>query len=201
MTPDIPIYDIHTHTPRHGALVNIQPGDPIASGMVYSVGIHPWSTATTDTIDIEKLRQYALRPEIAAIGETGLDPLRGAPSQRQEEIFRAHIDLSEVSGKPLVIHCVKSAHRILALHKSVNPRSLWIIHGFRGNAETARHLTDAGIMLSLGPRFNPDVPARIPNDMLLCETDDSEVPITEVVRNTGLPLRDLRPLLKIATGR
>lgn len=199
MNPDIPIYDIHTHTIRPGALVNIRPGDTIEPGIVYSTGIHPWDTSHTDINDIDLLRQYAIKPEIAAIGETGLDPLRGAPIEHQEEIFRAHIALSEELGKPLIIHCVKTAHRILALHKALRPQSRWILHGFRGNADTARQLTDAGIMLSLGPRFNPEVPLRIPHTMLLPETDDSPIPITEVASLIGLPLRDLRPLLNIKT--
>ncbi len=192
--PD-PIYNIHTHTPEPGAVVNRYPGEQFIPGMVHSIGIHPWHTRETTDSLIASLRTLAARPDTIAIGETGIDPLRGADTARQEEIFRIHAELAEIHSKPLIIHSVRSHHRILALHKELRPSSPWIIHGFRGNPATARRLVAAGLFLSLGPRFNPEVPAQLPAERLLLETDDSGLTISEVSSLTGLPLRDLRPLL------
>lgn len=192
--PD-PIYDIHTHTPAPGAVVNRYPGEPFIPGMVHSIGIHPWHTRETTDRLIASLRTLAAHPATVAIGETGIDQLRGADTARQENIFRIHAELAEIHSKPLIIHSVRSHHLILSLHKQLRPASPWIIHGFRGNPTTARQLVAAGLLLSLGPRFNPDVPTLLPAEKLLLETDNSDLTVNEVSNLTGLPLRDLRPLL------
>jgi TatD DNase family protein len=71
----------------------------------FSVGHHPNSaTGYTDAIT-DELREIALHPRCAAIGETGLDDFRDyAPRVDQERAFAAHIGLARELGKPLVIH-------------------------------------------------------------------------------------------------
>ncbi len=128
-----------------------------------------------DGVNIEEtmsmLDNIATRNDVAAIGETGIDRLRGASEEIQTHIFIHHIKLAEHTGKPLIIHCVKALDIILRLHKEHRPSSPWIIHGFRGNAETARQITSRGIYLSLGEKFNPDAILNIPPHLLLAETD------------------------------
>lgn len=171
------LFDTHTHHLRHDAWVNRAPGDILAPGYTYSVGVHPWDAGS---FDLRALEEAAAQEAVEAIGETGLDTLRGPSLEVQEPVFRAHVDLSESLGKPLVIHCVKAFDRLMALKKELKPTQPWIIHGFRGKPQQAEQLLRAGFHLSLGPNFNPETARVIPSDRLHIETDDSHVPITEV---------------------
>lgn len=171
------LFDTHTHHLRHDAWVNRAPGDILEPGYTYSVGVHPWDA---DSFDLRALEEAAAHEAVAAIGETGLDTLRGPSLEVQEHVFRAHVNISESLGKPLVIHCVKAFDRLMALKKELKPTQLWIIHGFRGKPQQAGQLLRAGFHLSFGPNFNPDTARVIPSDRLYIETDDSPVALQAV---------------------
>lgn len=171
---DLHIYtDIHTHDLRAGdkAIINLPWGADVPEAGSYSVGIHPWDTEGTVESDFERLRLLAAHPRVVAIGESGIDMLRGAPVERQLDIFRRHVAVSEAVGKPLIIHAVRSLPMIMHERKTLRPKQPWVIHGYRGNAATARQLLALGIDISLGQRYNPDVMAVVPPDRLYRESD------------------------------
>ncbi|MFI3239132.1 MAG: TatD family hydrolase [Bacteroidales bacterium] len=178
------IEDIHTHHLRHRAIVNSTPDDfDPQPGYYYSIGIHPWSSHCVTTEQLDKLDTLATHPSVIAIGETGIDKLRGASLEEQIELFRHHIHLAEKLGKPLIIHTVKSFNEILQLHRSEHPSVAWIIHGFRGNPTIAGQLIARGIYLSYGINHNPESLATTPRTHLLLETDTAtELP--SVATNT-----------------
>lgn len=171
------LFDTHTHYLRHDAWVNRAPGDILEPGYTYSVGVHPWDAGS---FDLRALEEAARHDCVKAIGETGLDTLRGPSLDIQESVFREHVRLSEMFGKPLIIHCVKAFDRLMALKKEIKPMQPWIIHGFRGKPQQAGQLLRAGFHLSLGPNFNPETARVIPSDRLHIETDDSPVALEEV---------------------
>ncbi|MBO4814542.1 MAG: TatD family hydrolase [Muribaculaceae bacterium] len=168
------ILDFHTHNQQAtDALICVEPQnfDP-QPGKLYSAGIHPWHSENVTSETLEALHAAARHPQVVAIGETGLDALRGAPLEAQQSLFQEHIRLAEQLGKPLIIHMVRTSQQILkAWHES--QRSVpWVIHGMRGNPRVAQPLIDAGFYLSFGPRFNPATVTATPLDRLLIETDD-----------------------------
>ncbi len=171
------LFDTHTHSLRPDAWVNRSPADILDPGFAYSMGVHPWNAAD---FSLTELREAARSPLVEAIGETGLDKLKGPSMECQEAAFRGHIATSEEFRKPLIIHCVKAFDRLLALKKELKPQQRWIVHGFRGKPQLAAQLLAAGIDLSLGPAFNPFTAAIIPADRLHIETDDTDTPIAEV---------------------
>lgn len=179
-------FDIHSHKPSPRTVVSLSAtGDESLppDGTLFSVGIHPWDSATcTDT---ERLYRMAALPGCVMIGEAGIDKLRGAPVDIQKELLKTHIQLSEQLQKPLLLHIVKATDEIIALHKELRPEMPWIWHGFRGNAHTAEMLLKRGFYLSIGERFNPDAVAAIPDDRLLVETDCSRLTIQDIVRNVA----------------
>ncbi|MCM1452805.1 MAG: TatD family hydrolase [Clostridium sp.] len=180
--------DVHTHNLMAGplAIINLPFGAEIPSEGAFSMGIHPWDTEGATEKDFETLAERARDSRIAAIGECGLDALRGGPLERQEEIFLRQAALSEEVGKPLIIHAVRTHGRIAQLRRALKPRQRWIVHGFRGKPQLARQLLDAGCDISLGERFNPDVPGIVPAGRLFAETDCSEKPISEIREAIGL---------------
>ena len=123
---------------------------------------------------LERLKEATQHCQVVAIGETGLDSLKGAPLDVQEQVMQAHINIASASGKPLIIHCVRTSQQILRLWRD-NPHAhnvAWVIHGFRGNENVARQLLEAGFYLSFGAKFNEQALAITPLDHLLVETDD-----------------------------
>lgn len=182
------IIDVHTHrlSRWRSALVSVSP-EEVAAAIAecpearLSTGLHPWRSAEVGEEQLSALRHAVERPEVLAVGETGLDGVRGAPTWRQAEILRYHVELSECVGKPLIVHLVKCLDEILGLRREMRPRQPWVIHGFRGKPQQARTLLDAGCMLSFGARFNPDTVRYVPADRLLTETDESAADISEVI--------------------
>lgn len=167
--------NIHAHGVRGPRVItNLDPGETIDTEpgeAWYSVGIHPWHSEGTSEADIENVRELASDPRVAAIGEAGLDAHRGAGAEEQERIFVRQAQIAEDAGKPMIIHCVGRYGRIIELRRLLVPEQLWIIHGFRGKPELARQLVAAGFGISLGERYNPEVPKVVPPDRLYRETD------------------------------
>lgn len=178
-----PHTDIHCHdrSRYREAVINIYPDDEIIEGAYHSVGIHPWNTSNINPQTIEKLKTLASHPQIVAIGETGLDTLKGASINIQIDIFCLHVTLSEQYKKPLIIHCVKAFNEIIALKKLLHSSMPWIIHGFRGKPHLATQLLNNGFYISLGKHFNPHTAAIIPPDRLFFETDDSILDINTII--------------------
>lgn len=202
----IQILDIHTHheAPQPHAVVCVSP-DKFApvEGQLYSVGIHPWLTcdAIPDAL-WQQLEEAASHPQVAAIGECGIDLVKGGPLYKQMLVMKRQIELSERVGKPMVIHCVHAHDIVIGLKKDLKPLQKWLVHGFRGKPTVASMFCDAGISLSFGERYNEKSVGKVPDGMLLAETDESEMPIEDIiVRLSSLVGRDLRPEIVAASSR
>lgn len=149
------------------------------SSCFFSCGIHPWHSEDADA-QMDFLEEIAGHPRILAIGECGIDKLKGADQRIQKKVFERHIQLSEKLKKPLIIHCVKAWESVIQLKKQYRPTQAWIIHGFRGKPEMAHQLSQHGFWFSMGVKFNEKSLLHLPIERMLCETDDNEVPIDQV---------------------
>ena len=193
------ILDCHTHRlDANAALISVDPRqfDP-QPGLWYSVGYHPWNNIGALTAaDFDLLERCASHPLVLAIGETGMDSLRGGDLDTQEVVFVRHLKLAHALGKPVVVHNVRCAQRILAArHRSGLDDVPLAIHGMRSNERVARTLLDAGCYLSFGTRFNPAALRSTPLDRLLIETDEAPVTIQEVADAIAATLQLTRQLV------
>ena len=163
----------HDHTADHEAVVCVTPRQELGARRYYSVGIHPWEADTATDTDWQRLRAMAVDPRVVAVGECGLDTrhLPAVAMEVQTAVFKRQAALAEELGKPLIIHCVGAYNQLIALRNELRPTVPWIVHGFRGKPQLAADLVRHGFYISLDPRHNPDVPAAIPADRLLHETD------------------------------
>lgn len=179
------LIDCHTHkfAPYPEGIISLSTFDqPIEEGQLYSAGIHPWDTAEPVTEETWTLLEtLAENPAVAMIGECGVDLLKGGAMYRQLQVLKRQVDISERVGKPLLLHCVKAADIILGLKRDLKPSQPWIIHGFRGKPAQARQLTDKGIYLSFGEKFNAETVMQMPPGLMLAETDESVLSIEEIV--------------------
>lgn len=201
------IVDAHTHNPQaQDALIACDPMEFCPhEGRLYSVGIHPWKTADVMADRLQALAAVARHEQVVAIGETGLDALRGAPLNVQWDIFNRHIELAEALGKPLIVHMVRTSQQVLKAWRESGRTVVWVIHGMRGKPQVARPLLDAGFYLSFGPRFNPDTAAITPLEQMLIETDDSGQDINQVAemvaRARGLAVPQLQKAVTANASR
>lgn len=165
--------DVHTHRLDAGedSIINLPLRSPLPDSGYYSVGIHPWDAAAASEADMEEIERLAEHPRVVAIGETGIDALRGGHMERQREIFERHVALSERVEKPLILHVVRAFPEMIRLRRLLKPAQRWIVHGFRGKPELARELLRHGFDISIGQTYNADAAAIIPPDRLFHETD------------------------------
>ena len=186
--------DIHRHPPLsndNGNVISIvdissiDPSAPILSPYC-SLGIHPWFlTEENSALRLHHLERLLQNNTIVAIGEAGLDTMRGAEMDIQQRIFDKVVSLSEQYQKTLIIHCVKAWDKLLALHKNRKVTQTWIVHGFHGSHELASQLLKRKIMLSFGIKLLKDNKlqstfSKIPINALFLETDDANINIADV---------------------
>lgn len=187
------ILDMHTHkeAPQPLAIINIRvKGDgniPVLDpSQAYSVGIHPWDLPemNQEQIDaaIKEVETLAALPNVLAVGECGVDTLRGGAMFRQLNTFKAQIQISEQTSKPMIIHNVKADDIVCALRRDLKPRQPWCLHGYRGKPAAALQLIKAGCFLSFNNQFNPQTLQTIPTDRILAETDEAPLSIEEIIR-------------------
>lgn len=188
------LYNIHTHHNMTNvvdrgdydvkSLVNVCPFDFKKQKEEYldasfSCGIHPWYSDDFEK-QLQLLDDIIADSSVAAVGEAGLDKLRGLEMTTQKDIFRHHVKLSEAYQKPLIIHCVKAWDDLISVFKSEKPSMPWVLHGFRGNLPQMKQLASMGFYFSIGAYYNESTVKAIPSDRLFCETDMSELSIYQV---------------------
>lgn len=137
------------------------------------VGLHPWDTANADEYEIYDVLSTAITdPRVVALGEIGIDPLHGAPIERQEQLLRYQLQVANEARMPVMFHIVRRYDILFKLYKEFKPVASWAVHGFRSSPEIANQLADHGIYMSVGLKCNPDTLKAIPRNLILLETDD-----------------------------
>ena len=179
-------FDIHTHRlPLHPgqAIVSHTIGSALPDGRVayLSVGIHPWYLDVQKAgLQLADLRQALQDDRVVALGEAGLDRLRGCPMDVQISVLRHEIALAEEYRLPMVIHCVRTFNELIQLKKELHPGQPWIIHGFRGKESGAAELLRHGCYVSFGAKFQPGAVRAVPLERLFIETDEAEESIADI---------------------
>ncbi|MET0341739.1 MAG: TatD family hydrolase [Polyangiales bacterium] len=115
--------------------------------------------------------------EAFAVGEIGLDGYWVPESlwARQEEVFRALVQLALEGDKPIIIHTRKRERRALEILDEMGARRVdW--HCFGGKLKLARAIADAGHWLSIPANARRSesftrMLATLPRERLLLETD------------------------------
>ncbi len=183
-------FNLHRHSPakdlEETAIINIFPGDDVPEKDFYSVGLHPWHLSeSTMKRDLELVAEKG--KSAAAVGECGLDRACKVSFDLQMKVFRRQVEIAASLDKPVVIHCVRAYPDITSERKAFPGGRPWIIHGFRGNIQTASQLVGQGFYLSFGKALLEDkrlgdVLAGIPTDRFFLETDDSGMDIVEIYK-------------------
>ena len=198
------LFNIHTHTSKHPESeilsTDVRSYPPANEGVFLSVGIHPWYLQDETENQLQALKKAVEDKRVIAIGESGLDKLKGPSSDIQTDIFKQQTALSEATGLPMIIHCVKAYNELVELKKQAKPNQPWIIHGFRGKKELAMECIRHGFHLSFGANYQEEALMAVPIERLFIETDESDMPIEDIylriARTKGICLKELTESIK-----
>jgi TatD DNase family protein len=144
------------------------------------VGLHPHDARGWTEPIHAGLRALALRPEVAAVGEIGLDyHYDHSPRDVQRTAFASLIGLAREVGKPIVVHTRSAADDTLAILEGEGARAVGgIIHCFSEDRRFAARALDAdfdlsfsGVVTFKGAHVLQDVAGWVPADRILVETD------------------------------
>lgn len=183
---DYPFVNIHTHRPA-GCGVELR-----------AEGVHPWEAACYDEASLR-----ARLEGVQALGEIGMDALRGPGEEVQRAVFEAQLALARELGLPVVLHCVRRFEPMMRLLAAYRLRAV-IFHGFTGSAEQALQAVRRGYCLSFGERSllsrrGTEALRRIPSEALFLETDESEVAIGTIYERAAalreMPVDALREVV------
>ncbi len=141
----------------------------------FTIGIHPWDADLH--VSMPELEKIILHPKCLAIGECGLDKLKGPDIDIQKQIFVSQLELAVTYQKPVIIHCVKAFDEMIELCKPYYSKISLIIHGFNKSQQLLFQLLDKGFYVSLHASFfnRTDVDfLKMPKEKIFLETDDDE---------------------------
>jgi TatD DNase family protein len=154
-------------------------------GVFAAVGRHPNSAGGFDEAAGEAIEELGSRPEVVAIGETGLDFYRDrAEPEDQRRAFSAQISIARNAGKPVVIHlrdrdgsedAITEAFATLAEQAEGVPV---VLHCFSAGPAWAERAAERGWYCSFAGNLTypkaeaiREAAALVPDDRLLVETD------------------------------
>lgn len=163
--------DIHTHNPREDVL------SPTMAG------IHPWQAESG-----AELPDFS---QCDIIGETGLDYACKVDREAQKKLFIEHLEAATKANKPVVLHTVRATEDVLKILKGYQAIRGVVLHGFIGSWQQAERCIERGYYLSFGERSlrspkTREVIAKIPQNLLFCETDDNtDIAIEEIFKSVA----------------
>lgn len=143
------------------------------------VGRHPNSAGGFDDEAAAAIEALAGAPEVAAIGETGLDYYRdGAPRADQRGAFEAQIEIARAASKPVVIHTREALEDTFEVLRARAGEVVVVLHCFSGPPESVAEAAERGWYCSFAgnvtyPRGTGlrEAAGRVPDELLLVETD------------------------------
>ncbi len=196
---DIPFFNVHCHA-LEDHNVTIFQGENGLFDKWFSLGVHPWNSHIYQR-SINFLEHLNL-PNCLAIGEIGLDKLKGPDFNTQTLVFEKQIELSESLELPVIIHCVKAWNEMKVLKRKLKPLQPWIFHGF-SKVSILDEVLSEGFYVSFGEAILKnkkllDIACKTPNEKVFLETDDSEVPIEmiyhEFAKAKQITLQELKQI-------
>ncbi len=148
-------------------------------GMWSTAGVHPHEVSQARDEDLEGVRELATsRPEVVAIGETGLDYFYDhSPRELQRRWFENQLGLACELGLPLVIHSREAEDDTIAVIRNAPPSTGMVMHCFTGSMRLLEAALEVGCHVSFSgivsfAKFDGQEAVRVvPGDRILAETD------------------------------
>jgi TatD DNase family protein len=146
-----------------------------------TAGVHPHHAHDLDAAQLAALRDLAAAPQVAAVGECGLDYFRDfSPREAQLRAFERQLELAVELGKPVFLHQRDAHDDFLAIMRAYRPRLAGgVAHCFTAGAAEAQAYLELDLYIGVtgwicderrGLHLR-EVVRGIPANRLLVETD------------------------------
>ncbi len=143
-----------------------------------TLGIHPHDCAGVPEEDWTRLAALAAKPEVVAIGETGLDyHYDHSPRADQRAAFERQLDLARRAGKPAILH-LREAHADAVAILAASGVQRAVVHCFSEDRAAAEEYLTLGLYVSFAGIVTfktagglREAAAAVPLGRLLLETD------------------------------
>jgi len=198
------LFNIHSHfSSKNPNVIFNKSDDNVDEYDYFSSGIHPWNASESEKL-ISSISIDAVNKKCLAIGEIGLDKLKGPEFEIQKSVFLKQIQISEEMNLPVILHCVKAWNELEIIKKEVKPKQTWIYHGFN-KSNLVKSVLDNGVMISIGASILTNIKLQeiiteIPNSSLFLETDDSKIDIFEIYQKVSeikkISLQELEKIIE-----
>lgn len=148
-----------------------------------AAAVHPHDAAQSGEKFLSIVSQHALKGDLVAIGETGLDyHYQHSAPEIQQQLLRRHFQLALSCQLPVIIHCRESFadfFKVLDAEYVVNGKHApGVLHCFTGTLAEAEEVLSRGWYVSLSGVVTfkkseglREVAKMVPLDRLLIETD------------------------------
>jgi len=144
-----------------------------------TLGIHPHEAQLYSPAMEKFIRENGTRPEVVAIGETGLDYYyENSPKEVQPGVFRAQLRLAQELGLPVEIHTRDAEPDTMQILQEFNGKVRGLLHCFTGTWEMAKcgldcgyHISISGVVTFKNAEALREVVRKVPLDCLHVETD------------------------------
>ncbi|MCG8670061.1 MAG: TatD family hydrolase, partial [Pseudomonadales bacterium] len=126
-----------TGTSREGSFDAAELAASRRDTLYATAGVHPHHAKDFDEPTLRELRELAVRPEVVAVGECGLDFNRNfSPRPDQERAFIAQLELAAEVGLPVFLHERDAYPRFAEILKDWRGRLQGVVvHCFTGSDE------------------------------------------------------------------
>jgi len=172
-------------------------------GVYYALGLHPYFTDKHSDSDLDLLEQ-AIRNrdnKCVAVGECGLDFVKGDDRERQMLLLDAQLDLAIQYHLPVILHCRGAHQQMIKLLKQKKLSCAGVIHGFSGSYEQAMDYIRLGYYIGVGStitylraRKTRNTISKLPLANLVLETDAPDMPLSGYQGEKNVPERVLNVL-------
>ena len=147
-------------------------------GLFATAGVHPHRASEFDAGAADRIEALLREPRVVAVGETGLDyHYDHAPRDRQREVFAWHLARAAATGKPAIVHSREADEDTARLLAEAPAGLTGVLHCFSAGPA----VLDAALARGLAVSWSGMVTfrnfgggwalARVPDDLLLVETD------------------------------
>jgi TatD DNase family protein len=145
-------------------------------GLSATAGVHPHAATSWSATTASALADLVARPEVVALGETGLDyHYNHSPPAAQRRAFAAQLELAARLGKPVVVHARAADDDVATM--LAGARAAVVLHSFSSGAPVFEAGLTIGAYFSFSGMItfknwhSNDRLTACPAERLLVETD------------------------------
>jgi TatD DNase family protein len=177
-------------------------------GVLATAGMHPHDASGFDRASSARIEELLHDPRVIAVGECGLDYYRMlSPREDQARALRAHVAMSNETGKPMVVHVRDAWPDVMRILQEGGADRV-VLHCFSGDEQIARESVARGYWVSFAGNVTYQrnvhlrrAAAAVSADRILVETDSPFLAPQTMRGNPNEPANVMITLAELGRAR